>query len=254
MIDTHAHLEFPSFNSDIDDVIKRSFDKGLSHIVNVGGNAERNKNCIAIAAKNKNIYAAVGIHPEDCDIDPFAHAMAELKKSSSAPKVVAIGETGLDKHNARADIEIQKDFFEAQIDLAREMKLPLIIHIRDAYAEALEIIKQRIEPKQKFVVHCFSGTKEFADEILKIGGMISFTGIVTFPNAKEIAEVAKSVPLEKIMVETDAPFLAPQEVRGKRCEPWHVIYTAKFIAKLRGIQLSELEKITDETARKFFGI
>jgi TatD DNase family protein len=166
MIDTHVHLEFPSFKADLDEVIKRSFDKGLSFIINVGGNIERNKLAAAIAGKYPNIYAVVGIHPEDCDIDPFAHATAELKKIAGEKKIVGIGEAGLDYHSARADKEIQKDFFEAQIAMAAELKLPLVVHIRDAYEDALKILKEKLVPRQKFVVHCYSGSIKFAKQIL----------------------------------------------------------------------------------------
>lgn len=254
MIDTHAHLEFPSFKADLDEVIAKSFEKGLSHIVNVGGNLERNERCLEIAKGNKDISAVVGIHPEDCDIDPFAQAMAKLREIAKDSQVVAIGETGFDFKEAQATKETQQDFFEEQIKISQELDLPLVLHIRDAYPEALEVLKNNLKDGQKFVVHCFSGSAEQAKTVLDMGGLISFTGIVTFPNAKGLESAVEVVPLEKVMVETDCPFLAPQEVRGKRCEPWHVIYTARKIAKLRGISLEELEQATDKNAKEFFGI
>ncbi len=248
IIDTHAHLDFPQFKSDLGEVIKNAKKEGVNKIINIGCNAKRAKKAVQIAEQFENVFATVGIHPDD-EFKDF-EVIEELAKH---PKVVGIGETGLDffrKENPSR--KKQEESFLKQINLAKNVNKPVVVHLRNAHDEALEFLRKNHD--FPFVVHCFSENLDFANQVIEMGGLISFTGIVTFPNAKEVQEVVKNIPLEKIMLETDCPFLAPQKHRGQRCEPAYTLEIANKIAELKNLSLKEIAETTTKTAERFFGI
>ncbi|MFA6296405.1 MAG: TatD family hydrolase [Patescibacteria group bacterium] len=250
MIDTHAHLDFKDYDNDRDEVIKRSFANGLEKIINVGANLDRSKQAILIAENNEDIFATVGVHPEDLkDFDNnFRENFIKLAKTK---KVVAIGECGLDYFYTKdpKNIEQQKKLFIAEIEIAKELNLPLIIHCRDAYEDAYEILKDK---QAKGVMHCYLSNWQMAQKFLDLGFYISFTGAITYKKKEEVLEVVKKMSLDKIMVETDCPYLTPQIFRGERNEPMYVKYVIKKIAEIKGINFDEVEKKTTENAVKLF--
>jgi TatD DNase family protein len=268
LVDTHTHVNFNAFKEDGDRVIRRSLDSSV-WMINVGSQASTSARAVKIAEKyEKGVYAAVGLHPihlwesyHDFSELSFKTQAEELevdfyKNLAASKKVVAIGEIGLDYYHLpkdRADElkKKQKEVLIKQIELAQELDLPVIFHCRDAYEDLLEIIKKM--PKiSRGVLHCFADTMETAEKFLKFDFMVSFTGIITYPKAESVREVARKVPLEKIMIETDAPYLAPQQVRGQRNEPIYVKYVAEEIARVRGLSFDEVAKATTENAIKFF--
>ncbi len=256
LIDTHCHLDFSDFDSDRGEVIKRAQEGGVRKIINVGCDLERAKKSIEIAKKHEFIFTSVGLHPQEAEAGDeifFSH----LRKLLKEPKVVAIGETGLEfygENNSPESRERQKEIFLKQLDLAAEFKKPVIIHCRNAYAELLEILRDEKEknPELLGVIHFFVGRLSYAQEFLRLGFLISFTGVITF--ARDYDKVIKSVPIDKIMVETDAPFVAPTPFRGKRNEPLYVKYVIEKIAELRGISYEEVATQTTKNAEKLFSI
>lgn len=260
LIDTHAHLEFEPLISDLDEVVKRAHNNDVKKIITLGVDLERAKKAIDIAKKYNNIYAAIGIHPDDATENDINTTMLQLEKMIIPKnKIVAIGETGLDYYRTeekdREHVEkAQKAFFEAHITLAKKHNLPVIVHLRheDTYDDAYQIL-QRHAPL-KAVVHCYSGTKEFAQKLFDLGIMISITGIVTFKNAQELQSVVKYAPLDRMMIETDAPYLAPTPYRGKTNEPSYVKHVAEKIADLKNLSYEEVAKTTTQNAEDFFGI
>ncbi|MEK7447348.1 MAG: TatD family hydrolase [Patescibacteria group bacterium] len=251
MIDTHAHLNFQNFTNDLDEVIEKSFANGIENIIIPGSTVKESKEAVRIAEKNENIYAAVGIHPEDAK----GQSLGEIEELVSSKQVVAIGETGLDYSYSGTDLKKtrknQRELLERHIDLAERVNLPLIFHNRDSDDDFYEIVKGR---KVKGVVHCYTSTQEFAQKIMDLGFMISFTGIITFPKADTLLEVVKNIPLDRIMVETDSPLLAPIPYRGKRAEPWMVKEIIKKIAEIKGISFEEVDTKTSSNAKHFFRI
>ncbi len=250
MIDTHAHLNFPDFEADLDNIIQESFEKGVEKIIIPGSNISASKKAVKIAEKYDGIFAAVGIHPEDAgDIKNFS----EIEKLANYDKVIAIGECGLDYSypgtDAKEDRLKQKQLLERHLKLAEKMDLPLIFHNRDSDDDFYETVK---DYKGEAVLHCFTGNWEFARKILDLGFLISFTGIITFDKTGRLAEVLKNIPLDKVMVETDAPYLAPVPYRGKRCEPWMTNEVIRKIAEIKGILSQEVEEKTSTTAKNFF--
>lgn len=257
-IDTHAHLNFKAFADDFDEVIKRSFAEGIEKIIVVGSQFTTSKRAIKLAEEYENIYAAIGIHPIHASFSDFE----KLKKIVNHPKVVAIGETGLDYYSSelraqssKLDKDKQKELFKMQLELASELDLPVIIHSREADDDVLKQLKiASKELPKRGVVHCFLGSLEFAKRVLDLGFLIGFTSIITYPKTSELRKVVEKVPLEKILIETDSPYLAPQAYRGQRCEPWHVKEVAKKIAEIKGISLKEVAKTTTQNAQKLFKI
>ncbi len=254
MIDTHAHLNFKDFADDLDEVIRQSFDVGVEKIIIPGSTIEESKRAIKIAEKNENIFAAVGIHPEDAKVRNLGK-IDEIEDLAENETVVAIGECGLDYSYPGTDAkEIrlkQKKLLEKHLVLAQKTDLPLIFHNRDSDNDFYEIVKRY---KGKAVLHCFTGDWEFAKKVLDLGFLISFTGIVTFDKTGKLEEVIRKILLEKIMVETDAPFLAPVPYRGKRCEPWMVRGIIQKIADIKGLKFTEVAEKTTATAKEFFRI
>ncbi len=251
LIDTHAHLDFESFDADREAVIERARQSGVEKIVNITSYARDFDKVKQIAESHDNIWHAAGIHPHDTAQLKDPKWLVRVKTLASGPKAVAIGEIGLDYFKMENTKEEQKRLFQSQLTIAQELKLPVILHIRDAYDDVYEMVKSL---KLNGVVHCYSGTVEWAKRFLELGYLISFTGIITFPKTAILSEVIKAVPLERIMVETDCPFLAPQRVRGQRCEPAYVKDVAEKIAEIKGISFEDVTRATTKNAEKFFNV
>ena len=250
--DTHCHLDFEQFDKDRDEVIKRAKENNVEYMINVGTNIDSSKKVIEIAEKYDFIYSSVGIHPLDVS-EYNIQDLEEIEKLAKNRKVKAIGETGLDFYYSKENKEKQKDFFIAQVEIAGKYNLPLIIHQRESKNELIEII-EKIKLPEKVVFHCFGGDNQLSEYCNKKGFFISFTGILTFKNAKNVKEVAKNYPVEKIMVETDAPFLAPTLYRGKRNEPFMVKYIVDEIADLKMIDKDLTTDIIFKNSVNFFEI
>lgn len=253
LIDTHCHLTMPDFDADRSDVIQRAIDAGISHMITIGTDIEDSKSAIALAEEHEFIYAAVGVHPHDVkDITDTESFSDTIKKLASKKKVVALGETGLDYHYMHSPAEIQQEHFRLEINLAKSLGLPVIVHSREAKEDTLRILKEEKVEVTGGVLHCFSGDMDMAEKALNMGLYISFSGVITFRNAKKMPDIVKAIPLNRILIETDAPFLTPVPHRGKRNEPAYVKYMAEKIADIKGISLEELGKtITDNAARLF---
>lgn len=267
MIDTHAHLDFKEFDEDREEVIKRAYEAGVEKIINVGCSPEHSQGAVDLAQSYEQIYAAVGVHPHDAS-QVNDEILNDLRKLAQSKKVVAIGEIGLDYYRKNADPtltaqiyadpkKIQKSAFIKQLNLAKELKLPVIIHCRDAYEDVLEMLNSFSEGDSiRGVTHCFSGNRKFAKQFLNLGLYLSFTGAITYtknPDA-EIFQVIKEVPLDKIMIETDCPYLAPVPHRGERNEPAYVKFVAEKIAEIRKITFEKVERATTENAERLFRI
>jgi TatD DNase family protein len=282
LIETHAHLDYPDFAPDFDDVLRRANEAGVTRIITIGTSIESSRRAIELAEKYPNIFAVIGVHPTYAGETPD-DVMTPLRELAKNPRVVALGESGLDYHSLpsreaakdkkvqvfanalQGETEEQIDasiadgaykskqaiLFEQQLDLAVELGLNMVIHQRDAWANTLEIM-QPYTDKLRGVFHCFGGTREQAEEVIALDHLVSFTGIVTFKNGASVREVAAQIPLGKFMVETDCPYLAPVPFRGKRCEPAYTRLVAESIAAARGVPLQEVAEATTETAEKFF--
>jgi len=250
-IDTHCHLDFEQFDNDREEVIQRAKELGIDYIINIGSSLAGSEKSIELAKKYDFIFATVGIHPHEAD-NFNEETKEKLYVLAKNPKVVAIGEIGLDYFKSYSSKESQERLFLCLIDLAKQLNLPLVIHCRDAQRDILKILKQ--EKINKAVVHCFSGDEDFLDSCLKEGFFISFTCNVTYKNAQHLREMIRIVPLNRLMLETDAPFLPPQQFRGKRNEPAYVRFLAKFIAEIKGVEIEALGRITTENAKEFFNL
>jgi TatD DNase family protein len=251
MIDTHCHLEMDPFEGDRDNVIKRAREAGLEALLTIGSDFESNKGAVALAEEYDDIFAVVGLHPHDAkDFTP--EVFNQIKIWAAHRKVVAIGEIGLDYHYDYSPREIQRSVFRQLLDYAKETGLPVVIHSREAKEDTLGILKD--SGIGQGVMHCFSGDRDTAERALAMGLYISFAGPVTFKNASGLQEIAKIIPDERLLVETDAPFLAPVPVRGKRNEPAFVVHTARFLAELRGVSLEDIDRITTINAKRLFHI
>jgi TatD DNase family protein len=253
LIDSHAHIDMSEFNNDLDEVIKRADEQGVKAIIDVGIDEASSKAAVALAEKYEQVYAAVGIHPHDAE-SATETTFKVLESLAYHPKVVAIGEMGLDYYRNLSPRLVQQKVFRQQIELAKKFRKPIIVHDRDAHADTMKILKEQRAVEVGGVLHCFSGSWEMAKECLKMGFYISFAGPVTFSNARKLHEVAKKVPLDRILVETDCPFLTPVPFRGKRNEPSYVVKTAEKIAQLKGISFEELAKHTTENAMRLFNL
>jgi TatD DNase family protein len=253
LFDTHVHLNAEQFNEDLQEVIDRAIADGVTNMVVVGFDEETIKKAIELAETYDFIHASVGWHPVDA-IDMTPEHLEWLKELSSHPKVVALGEMGLDYYWDKSPKEIQKEVFRKQIRLAKEVKLPIIIHNRDATADIVGILKEENAGEVGGIMHCYSGSVETALECIDMNFYISLGGPVTFKNAKKPKEVAEAIPLERLLVETDCPYLTPHPYRGKRNEPAYVKLVAEEIAGLKGLTLEEVAEATAQNAKKLFGI
>ena len=250
LFDTHAHYDSRQFDADRDQVLSALPGQGVGLVVNPGCDLDSSRRAIGIAERYPFVYAAVGVHPEDCagwqdtDVD-------ELRSLAAHPKVVAVGEIGLDYYwKENPPREFQQGVFRAQLALARELDLPVIVHDREAHGDCLSIIREF--PQVRGVFHCFSGSAEMAKELVKLGWMISFTGVLTYKNARKAVEAAQAVPLDRIMIETDSPYMAPVPCRGERCHSGLVRHTCQRLAELRGISPEECARITFENGTEFY--
>ncbi len=248
IFDTHAHYDDERFNEDRDELISSLFSSSVSHIIGCGCDLKSSLANIALAERYPEFYAAVGVHPHEA-AECTREDLDEIKKLYRHQKVVAIGEIGLDYYYDFSPRDRQIEVFTEQIKLANELKLPVIIHDREAHEDTLNILKQL---KPKGVVHCFSGSREMAEEIVKLGLYIGLGGAVTFKNARRPIEVAEYLPLDRLLLETDAPYMTPVPFRGKRCDSSHIAYTAEKIAEVKRIAVQELIDICTENAKKLF--
>ncbi|AIF41979.1 TatD family hydrolase [Virgibacillus sp. SK37] len=253
LFDTHVHLNARQFEEDREDTIQRAFDAGVQHMVVVGFDRETIPLAIEIAEEYDTIYAAVGWHPVDA-IDMTEEDLQWIEELSSHPKVVAIGEMGLDYHWDKSPANIQKDVFRKQIQLAKKVNMPIIIHNREATEDIIKILQEENAKEVGGIMHCYNDSVDYVQNCLDMNFYISLGGPVTFKNAPLPKEVAAQVPLDRLLIETDAPFLAPHPNRGKRNEPAYVKLVADKIAEIRGISLEEVGKITTENARNLFKI
>jgi TatD DNase family protein len=253
LIDTHAHLEMREFNDDREDVIKRAKDAGVEYIITVGTTVESSRDAVVLADKYEFIYAAVGIHPHETK-DILHPAYELLRHLAKHKKVVAYGEVGLDYYYEHSGRAIQQRKFRDMLREARELGLPVIVHDRDAHEDTLRILSEEWPPELGGVMHCFSGDIEFARKIMERGFYLSIAGPVTFPKADALREVVRQIPIEQMLIETDAPYLAPQAFRGKRNEPAYVRQTAEMIARVKGLSFEDVARITSFNAMQLFGI
>jgi TatD DNase family protein len=251
LIDAHCHLTYEQF-ADIDAVIQRSITAGVTGWITIGTDAAESVKAVELASRFENMFATVAIHPHHAKLtDP--HAIDELKKLAQNKNIVAIGETGLDYHYEFSTPQQQRDSFLRHLELAAELNLPIVIHSREAFDDTLKILESN--GAKKVVFHCFSGSVDEAKVILERGWYISLTGVVTFKNAETTREVAKYVPINRLMIETDAPYLSPEPLRKQKVnEPALLVHTAKFIAKLRGIELTKFAEQVTATTKQFFAL
>jgi TatD DNase family protein len=251
LIDTHAHLDYEGLGDNLDGILGNALDAGVEKIIVPGVELAGIPRIIEIIEKYDNVFGAVAVHPSDAK-DWQDGDYETLKKYAQHEKIVAIGETGLDYYHDKTFIDTQKQAFRAHLQLARELNLPVMIHDREAHADTMAILKEY--PDVKGVMHCFSGSVEFAMECIKIGYYIALGGPVTFKNAHKPKEVAAKMPIDRLLLETDAPFLAPHPYRGQQNEPANIKFIAEEIANLRGISLEELANATSVNAEKLFRI
>ena len=280
LIETHAHLDYPDFQPDLDDVIARAAEAGVTRIISIGTGLESSRRAIALADRFPNVFAVVGIHPTNV-VEEGLDFLPALRELALHPKVVAIGETGIDYHHVPEELQptkvavvdaallaqtsldqerliaegawksAQADAFRMQLDLAVELGLNVVIHQRSSWSDTLDVLRD-YTGKVRGVFHCFGGTPEEASEVAALGHLVSFTGIITFKNAEQVRLTAAAVPADGYMVETDCPYLAPVPHRGKRAEPAHTRLVAETIAGVRGISLEEVAAATTRTAESFF--
>ncbi len=253
LIDTHAHLDFPRFDKDRNEVIARAWDSGISYIVNVGADLASSRRSIELAQEYPFIFATVGVHPHDAS-ELNQELLDEIKEMASDEKVVAIGEIGLDYHYDNSPREIQKKAFKKQLQLAKELGLPVVVHSREADKDTLEILRADFDTNNGGIMHCFGSGLEMAHQCLGMGMYLAFGGVSTFKNAGDLREVIMEVPLEKILIETDSPYLTPEPLRGKRNEPKFVRFVAEKIAEIKGIGLIEVAETTTANAIKVYNL
>ena len=251
LIDTHVHLNADQYDEDLQEVIDRALEEGIDRMFVVGFDTNTIERTMKLIDQYDFIYGIIGWHPVDA-IDCTEERLQWIEELSKHPKIIGIGEMGLDYHWDKSPKDIQKDVFRKQIALAKRVQLPIIIHNREATQDCVDILKEENASEVGGIMHSFSGSNEIADEILKMNFYISLGGPVTFKNAKQPKEVAQHVPLDRLLVETDAPYLSPHPYRGKRNEPARVKLVAEQIAELRGISYEEVCKATTENAERLF--
>lgn len=255
LIDSHAHIQGSEFSADVDQAIRRASEAGVEKIIVVGGAGDLSSNdaAVGLAQSHPGLFATVGMHPHDAkrvsDED-----LKRLKELISDPKVVAVGETGLDFYYDHSPREIQIELFCRFIHMARQAGLPIVVHNREAQREVAELIRNEGKRELRGVIHCFTGDYEAAREFLDLGFYLSFTGIITFKKADSLRDVVRKLPLDRILVETDSPYLAPVPHRGKRNEPAFVRFVAETVARVRGVALEEVAHATSLNAQRLFGI
>lgn len=249
LVDSHCHLEYEGLVEEQGEVLRRAREAGVGAFLNISTRLGEWERVVGTARREADVWASVGIHPHEADAHEDLGA-EQLRHATEDPKVIAIGETGLDYYYDKSDRQVQQDLFRMHIGVAREVQLPVIIHTRDAEDDTVRILREEME-KGAFpaLIHCFTASANFAEQVLELGLYISISGIVTFKNATELQDVATKVPADRLLVETDSPFLAPVPHRGKTCEPAFVRNTADFVAGLRGV---ELEALAETTTANFY--
>lgn len=249
-IDSHCHLNFPELAENLDEILENMRQNEVSHALCVGVNLENFPQIQALAEQHEQIYASVGVHPDhEMDAEPSQQLLVQLAQH---PKVIAIGETGLDYFRLKGDLEWQRERFRTHIRAAMESRKPLIVHTREAAADTLRIMKEEGAEQVGGVMHCFTESLEVAEAAMAMNFYVSFSGIVTFKNAIAIKEVARQIPLNRILIETDSPYLAPVPFRGKLNQPAYVRHVAEELAKLRGATLAEIANATTENFHRLF--
>ncbi|MEB3195826.1 MAG: TatD family hydrolase [Candidatus Sericytochromatia bacterium] len=253
LFDTHCHLDVPAFDADREEMLQRARRGGVGTMLVPGISLPDLPRVLALAEREPDVWAAVGVHPHEA-ASWTPQAIDALRALALHPKVAAIGEMGLDYYYPEPPREIQREAFAAQVQLAAELGKPIIVHDRDSHADVLAILTNHLNREVGGVMHCFSGSPEFARECVAIGMFISFAGPVTFKNAHHLQQAAASVPLDRLLVETDSPYLAPVPHRGKRNEPAHVVHVAEKLASLHGLAPDEMIRRTRENGRRLFGL
>src|SRR6056297_1137826 len=253
LIDSHAHLDFDKFDKDREEVIKRAKDNGIINIINVGSSLSSSHRSLKLSQYYELIYAVVGVHPHEAkNLDK--NALQVLKDLAKADKVVGIGEIGLDFYYDNSPRDIQREAFRKQLRFAKEIKLPVVIHSREADQQTIKILKEETMYNHNILLHSFTGSKEMAGEALNMGFYFGVGGINTFNSAQYLKNIIQSVPLSRILLETDSPYLAPAPHRGKRNEPLYVIEVAKFITSLKNSSLAKIAEMTTKNTQRFFKI
>ena len=253
LIDTHSHIDMDNYKDRFEEVLKTAFEYGVKKIVIPGVEPSGFERILSLCKKYENIYGAVGIHPEEVNyFDENSEKL--LKEYLKHEKIIAVGEIGLDYYWDKSQTEKQKEIFEKQILIAKEAKKPVLVHDREAHQDTFEILKKTNAAEIGVVMHCFSGSPEFAAECVKEGFYIALGGVTTFKNAKKAKEVAKTVPLDRLLLETDAPYMTPVPYRGKENQPAYVKFVAQEIANLRNISFEEVAKATTENAQRLLKI
>lgn len=252
-IDSHSHLDDRRYDQDRDILIKSLKENKVDIAINIGADLESSINSVELANKYDNIYAVIGVHPHSAS-EVTLETLDRFRAMSKNEKVVAIGEIGLDFYYDNSPRDLQRKWFKEQLELAKELNLSVVIHSRDASQETFDTIKEAQDGRLRGVMHCFSGSLEMAKEYMKLGFYISIAGPVTFKNARVVREVAEAVPLDKLLIETDCPYLTPEPYRGKRNEPMFVRYVAERIAKIKNISVEEVAEHTSRNTKELFGI
>ena len=251
LIDTHCHLDMPDYQANLDQVLADASRCGVTRIITIGIDFTSSRRAVELAQCYEGVYAAIGIHPHDAEATD-EETFRLLVELTAAPKVVGYGEIGLDYAKNYSPKDVQLRVFARQLELAKELHLPLIIHDRDAHEDTLRLLRDKGPFPQGGVMHCFSGDAELAEQVLDLGFYVSIPGIVTFPNAAMMREAVQKVPIDRLVLETDGPFLAPVPFRGKRNLPQYLLYTAAIVAELKGVSLDEIAQQTTRNAEKLF--
>ncbi len=249
LFDTHAHMNDPAFDADRQEILLGLQEKGVANILNVGCCLSSSQDCITMAEQYPFVYASVGSHPDSAD-EVNDDVIEQYRKMAQHPKVRAIGEIGLDYYYETIPREIQQKAFRMQMELAREQNMPVIVHERNAHDDGMRIVKEF--PEVTGVFHCYSSSAEMARQLVNMGWYIGFTGVLTFKNARKAVETAESIPLERIVLETDCPFMAPEPFRGKRNDPGYLYRMAERLAEIRGISVEEVHRITTANAHALY--
>ncbi|PLX78153.1 MAG: radical SAM protein [Desulfuromonas sp.] len=253
LIDTHAHLDSSQYHEDLDAVLLRAQENGISNIITIGCDLPSSKKSVALAESIPGLYAAVGVHPHDASTVDAA-CLREIGQLAGSDKVVAVGEIGLDYYRDRSPRETQRKVFSQQIELAKEMNLPIIVHDRDAHFDVIDIMGQSGAEDVGGILHCFSGDLDMARKCIDLGFLISFAGPLTYPKNDQLRDIARQIPTEHLLVETDCPYLAPQKFRGKRNEPAYVRHTAEKLAEIKGLSMEDISRIVQLNCQRLFGI
>lgn len=263
LIDSHGHLTDEKYKDDLEEVLTRAGSVGVLSVVSAGYDFLSSKQSLELAKKYASVFATVGIHPENVgqSREQFCLEFEKIKELATKDRVVAIGEIGLDYHyfdglDAEKIAErkaLQREAFVGQIELANALNKPIVVHSRDAMGDTIDILRAN-KPKRESLLHCYAGSVESAKILMELGFSFSFGGVVTFKNSKQAVEVVKALPLDRILIETDCPYLSPEPFRGKRNEPKNVVYVADMIARIKGLSLEEVAEVTTQNAKRLFGI